>query len=473
MTERRRPASAIPVGTQFSPDLVRLVPFIRAARANSGNKKAIEDAVWEAGVRIRARPRPPTRRTKSLPVEAAVQYGLLERGSYNATSLADELVQLSEPAIYQVFARHILLNRGGLRVLEGIRQMDADGRTVTGDSLAQYLSDQGFAVSVHNTAINSLRLWLGKAGIFAEGRGAGAWVIDEEALEQTVRLSVEAIDALTQLTPNQRAFTEALCRLNPADWYPASSVRDLAETTLGVRLGRASLPKEVLEPLVQAGLITYRTRGTRGGKTAELKTTPKFKADVIQTFLARTIHDLDATIALYYKRRPEDIYADLDSEETFRKGRALEAYAIHVMRILGLRFVGWNKRAKDTTGRTEVDAVLVGSIGTVPTRWQVQCKNTPRGSVDADHVAKEVGLLPLTQATHIIVIANADVTRDARDFANQVMLRAPVSIFLLDRRDFEAVRADSANLAKILRAKASQIVRLHGQAGLFAWRSKN
>src|SRR5205823_5078512 len=187
-----------------------------------------------------------------------------------------------------------------------------------------------------------------------------------------------------------------------------------------------SLPKEYLEPLKVAGLIEYKSGGTRGGKSALLRSTPLFNREVLATFVTRTTRDLDAAVAGYYRKRPEDIYAEMKSSNTFKKGQALEAYAIYLMRLLGLRFLHWRKRAKDTTGRAEVDAVFSGVIGAVPTRWQVQCKNTPKGRVDLEDVAKEVGLLPITQATHILLVANSRITKDAREYAAQVMYWSPV-----------------------------------------------
>jgi hypothetical protein len=72
--------------------------------------------------------------------------GLLKRGTYEATELARELMTLSGLDLRRAFARHILLNGGGLRVIEAIEEMHADyagGLTqtkVTSDTLAQYLT---------------------------------------------------------------------------------------------------------------------------------------------------------------------------------------------------------------------------------------------------------------------------------------------------------------------------------------------
>jgi restriction endonuclease len=461
-------ASAIPVGTQFSPALFDLGAFARALVAHSGDKARLQDAIWQPGVRIRAPKRRPTKRGKSLPLEAAVQYGLLEKGSYAVTDLARKLAALSPPQLYEEFSRHVLLNCGGLRVIHGIQEMAADGRAVTGDELAAYLTSQGFRVTVHNTAINTLRMWLAKAGLFPEEGKADLWKLDPTTKERIVGLSDEAIGLLAGLDAEQRAFVEALCRINPLGWYSASEVRTLAEATFQMRLGRTSLPNEYLEPLRIAGLIQYKSGGTRGGKSALLQTTERFDRDVLATFVTRTTKDLDAAVATYYTRKPEEIYAELESGDTFNKGIALEAYAIHLMRLLGLRFRAWRKRAKETTGRAEVDAVFSGVIGAVPTRWQVQCKNTPTGQVDLEDVAKEVGLLPITQATHILLVANSRITKHARDFASRVMLASPVTVFLLDRTDFEMVKRSPGSLGAILRNKAEAIVRQGPPGSLFS-----
>ena len=301
--------SQIPVGTGFSPDLVSLPDYVHAIVQRSGDVDALENAlnappVW-TGKKLRT-----TRRTRRHPMEAGAQYGLLAPSTYEATDLARRLDQMGESEMYQAFARHVLLNLGGLRVVEGAQEMHLDGRKVTGDSLAQYLTDQGFRVSVHNTAINTMRMWLAKAGLFPEsGRGTDAWRPNPGVKEALVGLDDETIAALAALTPEQIAFAKALARLDPDGWTPAAEVRDLAEAAEGVRIGRGSLPNEVLRPLEASGLIEYRTGGTSSGKTSELKTTETFQSEVLRPFLTRTLKALDPALTAYYRTRPADIYA--------------------------------------------------------------------------------------------------------------------------------------------------------------------
>lgn len=456
MTRGRRVTSAIPVGTQFSPAVIDLPEFVRALVANSGIQSAMQAAVWSPPVTKRAPRKVPTKRRLNLPLEAAVQYGLLLRSTYEVTPLCKHLASLSGQDLYREFARHVLLECGGLRVVQAIQEMEIDGLDITGDSLSRYLTDQGFPISEHNTQINTLRMWLARAGLFPDGR-RNAWKLDKLRLDELLGFTDEDIAILGDLEEDQRAFVLALCRINPAGAYRASDVRDLAEASGSIRLERSSLPKRYLEPLARTKLITYTSGGTSGGKSARLKTTQKFKHEILATFIERTVADLDAAVAAYYMMRPGDIYAALDSKDKNEKGNALEAYSILVMRLLGLRFLDWRRRARNT-GFAEVDAMFSGLTGVAPTIWQVQCKNTPNGRIDTDVVAREVGLLPTTNATHILIIGNCPVTNDARRFAIHVMQRNAVTIFLLGNEDFGAVRKSPGALGSILTSQARVIL---------------
>lgn len=416
------------------------------------------EAVWQPGVRTKPPATPPTVRQRSLPLEAAVQYGLLTARTYEATQDARRLADAPPERLDDEFARHILIRLGGVRVVEAAQQMRLDslggdhGVKVTGDSLARYLSDQGFPVTVHNTAINTLRMWLARAGVFVDR----TWEVDSLRKSKILGLDDEEMAAVVGLSEEQRAFLVALCRRNPSGYVLASEIRNLAIPIVGRPFGESSLPNLVLKPLARAGLIEYDTKGTSGGKAARLRTTGKFRAEVLQSFLEHAVQSLDAPLTAYYKKPPQEIYAEMMSSDPLTKGMALEAFAIYIMRLLGLRFVGWRKRAQDTTGRAEIDVLMAGLIGGLPTRWQIQCKNTPSRTVDLEDVAKEVGLLPLTNATHLVVLANCRFTEDARVYALEVMRHTSVSIFLLDHSDFERIRKAPGELSRILRAKGEE-----------------
>src|SRR5439155_21087228 len=149
------------------------------------------------------------------------------------------LALLYPSELHNEFAKHILLNCGGLRVVEGAVQMELDNLKITGDTLAQYLTDQGFRVTVHNTAINSLRMWLELAGVF----GKDSWEVNAARVEGVLGLGRDQVAVLAGLNEEQLAFVEALCRINPTGRYEAASVRLVAAQVLGHSFGQESLPK--------------------------------------------------------------------------------------------------------------------------------------------------------------------------------------------------------------------------------------
>ena len=464
--------SRIPVGSGFTPGTVDLPEFVKAVVAHSGDRAAIQKAVNASPVRLGKASA--SEKTRSLPVEAAVQYGLIDKDDgFKATALAVELAALAPADLYRRFGQHIMHHHAGLRVVESIEHMRADGRKVTRNDLARHLSDHGFLVTEQNSGLTAMRGWLAEAGLFPKsGRGAGAWHPDPAVKASLVGLDDDTIAALAGLNDDQVAFARALARLDPTGWVAANSVRDLAEQADGVRMDRTSLPKSVLKPLADAGLIEYKAGGTTSGKSSQLRTTPSFRSDVLTPFLDHALKDLDAALSAYYRKRPDDIYTDLDSKDSHVKGQALEAFAVLVMRLLGLRFAGWRRRAEET-GYAEVDVLMSGLFGAVPTTWQVQCKNTPAGTVRLEDVAKEVGLIPLTRATHVMVLANAPFTGDARRYANAIMQNSSVTIFLVGKDDFAAIRTDPANLGRILRTQAERIRDLKLNTGVWRERSSN
>ena len=450
--------SDIPVGSQFTPKLVDLRAFLQVLVEESGYPDRMRPRIWKPPVRIAPVREAPTERRENLPLEAARQYGLLD-DDYRATPFAQRLAALAGRDLYVAFARHILLELGGLRVVEGAQQMTLDkhitGVSVTGDSLAAYLSSQGFRVGIHNTQINAMRMWLEKAEIFSKG----GWKVDPDAKARLSGVTDDDIAALVGLSPAQRAFALALCRLDPKSEFPAAQVRELAEQILGKLIERGSLPR-LMAPLAEAEFITIISGGTKSGKSAKLRTTPKFRREILESFLTHTVKHMDGAVTAYYREDLGSVLANLDAKDPQKKGRALEAYAIQIMRLLGLRFVKWRLRAPDTTGNAEVDVVMAGLVGGIPTRWQVQCKNEKK-RLDVESVAKEVGLAPLTKATHILVIARGGFTRDAVIYAKEVMRNSPFTLFLLGQEEFNAIRETGGGaLAGILRDQAETILQL-------------
>lgn len=461
-TKRQAVESDIAVGSMFTPGTINLPAFLQEALACAGKKDQLVKAVNSVPVQVKTPKGAKTPRTARLPIEAAVQFGLLEEGSWLPTDLCKHLATLPEAKLYDEFARHIMLNLHGLRIVEAAQQMALDepltGVSINGNSLAVYLSNQGLRVGVQNMQIFAYRGWLAKAGIFPLER-TDAWRVSEDAKRRVIGLASDEISSIAAWSVEDRALALALCRLDSATHHNPAKVREMAEANLGRTLDRGNL-RDLFEPLIRVGYVTVESGGTRAGKAGTLTILPKFKADVIEPFLKRAATDLDPHVLELYKWTATEIRKNLDHKDSHTKGLALEAYAVRMMRLLGLRFLRWREQGPETGG-TEVDIILAGIYGGIPTRWQVQCKNKPKSKVTVEDVAKEVGLAPLTKATHIVMMTNSRFTSTARKYADAVMENSSLAIYLLDEDDFKRVLdSTGGDLPAIMREQGERIASL-------------
>jgi len=110
--------------------------------------------------------------------------------------------------------------------------------------------------------------------------------------------------------------------------------------------------------------------------------------------------------ALELFRKPlAEILAEIESPDRHVGGLALEALAFKLMRILDMRYASTRLRAQ-ATGGAEVDLIFE-SDRLVFSRWQIQCKNTPR--VSLDDVAKEVGLTKFLKSNVIVIVSTGEI----------------------------------------------------------------
>ena len=425
---------------------------------------AIQQATFAPPVHLKRDTMPESARTASLPLEAAIQYGLLTRQGHEATDLARELVKLRGSALFDRFAQHILLNCNGLAVIEAIEQMQINymqGHTpdsVTADSLARYMTTNGLRIGEHNGQLNTMRMYLAKAGVFPPTK-SDPWKINRQRVNELVGVTDTLMTAISEFEPLQREFALALCRLNPTGWIQAAKVRNYTETTgnHSIRFPRGNT-RAYIAPLEKAGLIEITSGGTTSGKSIQLRTTSSFNTQILEPFFETTTANLtlDAATTRYFRLQPKEMFADLASNDNYRKGVALEALAVYIMRLLGLRLRGWRKRSAETGG-AEIDALMAGILGGVATKWQVQCKNTPNSAVRLEDLAKEVGLVGLTGVTHLLFLTAGKYTEDAIKYAVRTMQTSSLSIYLLDGTAIARIRDNPTALTEILTERSNEI----------------
>ena len=126
------------------------------------------------------------------------------------------------------------------------------------------------------------------------------------------------------------------------------------------------------------------------------------------------------------------------------------------MRLLDMDYVATRLRAS-ATGGAEVDLIFE-SARLVFSRWQVQCKNTSR--VSLEDVAKEVGLTHLLKSNLIVVVSTGEIGASARSFANKVMGDTNLCLVLVNGDDLLAVERNPAVVVDVFSREAVHAMRL-------------
>lgn len=454
-----RATSDLPFGSEFSPTQVDLSELLQMAAANTGGAAGLQQAILDryfathGGSGASAGK---NRKTLAMNCRLGMKaYGIIDDEAH-LTPFGKSLADLvgDEAALYDAFARHILVNLNGLALVRTIQDMFGAGETVNLDTLRQALLDRAALRFPRGGKHPSMmRLWLAKAGVFVGSR----WQVDELRVRALIGVDSEDYAQLARFTPEQRAFLLALCNSGITEPQPANEVAKLASATFGVRFPDKSLPKAVLNDLVEAGYITAtKTTEGRGAKPFLVSPTAKLTSEVVQPLLDRMGEQVDSKLLDILNRPLTEIISEIGSEDRYVAGLALEALALKLMRILGVDYVATRLRAS-STGGAEVDLVFQ-STRLVFSRWQVQCKNT--GYVSLDDVAKEVGLTHFLKSNAIVVVSTGQISADARRYSNKVMRDSNLAIVLLDRPDLEAIMRNPAAIVDAFQREAGHAMQL-------------
>jgi site-specific DNA-methyltransferase (cytosine-N4-specific) len=331
--------------------------------------------------------------------------------------------------------------------------MMASGDEVNLTSLREQLAERGVHYPSGGKHPSMMRLWLEKAGVFVGSR----WQVDDIRLQEVLGTDPEMYRQMAGFTSEQRAFLRALANSGATDPQPANEVVKLATATYGVKFPEKSLPKMVLNALVAAGYITAtKTTEGRGAKPFMVAPTPKLQAELIEPLFDQLKEQTDPKLLELLRKPLADIIKELTSADRYISGLALEALAFRLMRFLDMDYMATRLRAS-ATGGAEVDLVFQ-SARLVYSRWQVQCKNTAR--VSLDDVAKEVGLTAFIKSNVIVIVTTGSVGGEARRYANKIMRDSNLAIVMLDGPDLERINANAAQIVDVFNREAQAAMKL-------------
>ena len=455
-----RTTSDLPFGSEFSPSQIELPVVLDLVKKHEGDVRGLEAAILKRYFSSHAEGREDAEGTYNRGKLAnncklgLIAYKIIDR-STNFTAFGKELYKLraDEKKLYSTLAGHILLNLNGMGLVQGIQSMTVAGEEVNLSTLRDGLAARGIHYPSGGKHPSMMRLWLAKAGVFVGSR----WQIDELRLQEVLGTGSSEFEALAHFTSEQRAFLRALANTGIATPQPANEIARLAAATYGVRFPEKSLPKLVLHALVEAGYITAdKTTAGRGAKPFLVAPTDKLVADIIGPLLDQLKDQTDPKLLDLLKKPLETILAEMKSEDRYISGLALEALAFKLMRLLDMTYVATRLRAQ-ATGGAEVDLIFQ-SARLVFSRWQVQCKNT--GRVSLDDVAKEVGLTHFLKSNVIVVVTTGEIGAEARRYANKIMRDTNLAIVMLDGADLAAINKNPPVIVDVFNREARNAMKL-------------
>lgn len=461
MSIKGKTTSDLPFGSEFSPSQIVLPDLLELVNANQGAGRALEAEIlakWFSG--HAAKPDDDDDRTYNRGKLAnncklgLIAYGIIDR-DVNFTDFGKELYALrgDETALYDALAKHILLNLKGMILVQCLQDMVAAGEDITLDTLRVALGERGVHFPRGGKHPSIMRLWLAKAGVIIGSR----WQVNPIRLRAVLGVDPDEFPVLARFTAQQRAFLLALANSGVTTPQPANEIVKLASATYGVRFPDKSLPKDVLNALSAAGFIeATKTTTGRGAKPFLVTPTAKVQADIIGPLLEQLKDQVDPKLLDLLTKPLAEILSEIASPDRYVAGLALEALAFKIMRTLGMDYVATRLRAKDTGG-AEVDLIF-HSARLIYSRWQVQCKNTAR--VSLDDAAKEVGLTHFIKSSAIVVVTTGEIGTEARRYANKIMAESNLAIVMIDRADLEGVTANAAYIVDAFRREAEHAMAL-------------
>ena len=448
--------SDLPFGSEFSPAQIDLPVLLDLAHKHESDWKAFEDAVRD---RYFTKHKTSDYNKGKLANNTKLSlraYGLIGAQDATLSEIGKALYALrnDERVLNETFARHILKNRQGMNFVQCVLDMHAAGEEIDLNKLRRWLQERGIVVPRGGKHMSTLRLWLEKAGVFVT-----SYRVDQIRLKEILGLNMEEFEALATFKPEQRAYLKALANMDGGGPHPSNDIEKLAAATYGVAFNEKNLPKQVLYPLRDAGYIDLE-RGTkeagRGAKPFLVTATAKLAAEIITPLIEQLEQQTQADLRPLLRRTLKAIRQELKSKDRHIRGLALEALAFKLMRLIDLTYVATRLRGS-VTGGAEVDLIFE-SARLVFSRWQVQCKNTAR--VSLDDVAKEVGLTHFLKSNAIVMVSTGEIGGQARRYANKIMTDSNLCIVMVDGNDLALIEDRPAAIVDVFIREASHAMDL-------------
>lgn len=340
----------IPYGAEFSPDKINIKEVLQMILASEG--KTTEKFVSKIAEKYFKNNYSMANNCKT----SMVAYEILQKGGgINLSLFGKELVSMSkETEIYDAMAKHILTRLNGLMFIEAIRAIKQEGNRPTLEKLTETINIMGCKkLPKTNKYIATMKKWLEKADVL------NGWEIRERKLENLIGMQDEDVERLRGLNHVQICFIKALCNTGIDDEYQsATKIRELAKVTYNVKFPEKNFANAIIKPLVEKKLIEKKPSAEKhGGNASEIKLVVNVRTEVLSHILGQMELIVGKEVIQYCQKSLKALRVEVDSSDTYVKGLALEAFAIKMMQIIDLNFIGTRVKGSETGG-AEVDVLF-------------------------------------------------------------------------------------------------------------------
>jgi len=444
------PRSDLPFGSEFSPEQIELPALLQLAHEHNTNWEAFEIAVQNLYFSDHSTSESNKRKLANNTKLALRAYGIISSTDFSLTDFGMVLYASrgNESFLYEEFTRHILKNCQGVNFVQCILDMQAAGENITLNTLRRGLKDRGIEVPRGSRNMSTLRLWLQKGGVFVS-----EYRVNQSRFRKILGMGVNEIEELAALRLEQRDYLKTIANMDGGGPHHSNDIEKLATATYGTPFNEKGLARDVLHPLRDAGYITLK-RGTkgkgRGAKPFLVTATKKLKIEIITPILEQLEQLTRAELRPLLRKHLGEIRKEMKSSNRHIRGLALEALAFKLMRLVDLSYVATRLRGA-STGGAEVDLIFEGAR-LVFSRWQIQCKNTKR--VSLDDVAKEVGLSHSLKSNVIVMVSTGTIGPGARNYADKIMSDTNLCIIALDGKDLDEIEAHPSAIVDVFDREA-------------------
>ncbi|MEA5532897.1 hypothetical protein [Crocosphaera sp. XPORK-15E] len=150
---------------------------------------------------------------------------------YQLTDISKEILKNSENEItvYRLFARHILINLGGMSLLKAIEAIKTRGENPNVESVAYELQEIGYIIPPNCTYHSTMSKWLSLANVINK------YDIDWDTVYDLLGTNREYIDDLYTLTSYQKYFLLSMIQLGINQLTPWNTIVKYARSRYQIR----------------------------------------------------------------------------------------------------------------------------------------------------------------------------------------------------------------------------------------------